>query len=82
MSIFIIWPIDEDSTFRPAYYAQTGEAIQDSPPHNSGRDHFIAGSSRVSLADCALLQAAFPSLVFGENPVDLGWIDAGEDDIL
>jgi len=71
MTIWIRWTIEDDAAFRPAYLAETGEAIAEGTPINDAETHYMAGSSRCTLANAANLGADFSDVEFlTEYPED------------
>lgn len=48
MTHFIVWPKTIDAKFRAAYFAKTGEKIQNNPHESEDGLSYMVGSSRVT----------------------------------
>lgn len=80
MTLFIVWNKNQDTAFRDAYHAATGERIQALPQQDIQRARFLAGSSRLTAdqAQNLLDMAAFSGLYIGSEIPD-DWEEAEDD---
>lgn len=65
MTTYIRWPKTVDASFRAAYLAETGEAIQKDPIDDG--DHFWVGSSRITQAHVDKIVLSYTAVKTGKT---------------
>ena len=73
MTLYVTWLKTEDVAFRAAYLDETGEAVEDYPRENATR--YLLGSSIVTEADCAALDAVFDITYSSTEPSGYNYQD-------
>lgn len=75
-TLFITWPIAQDTAFRVAYTAVTDEHIQATPQTHANGLFFMVGSTRLTAATAEALCAQFGTHVrYASTPAVLNWVD-------